>query len=73
MISGAMRESLQGCELISNYKIYVPPKPIGAWIIDPPDNDTGTEPCLMFAVFKKPTTQQIKNTEETFGWKWRDL
>lgn len=53
-------------------KLYVPPKPAGAWVIDPPDNPKGYGPCTMFEVFRKPTEQQIKNTEETFGWKWID-
>ena len=55
------------------YKIYTPPQPVGAWVIDPPDNETGAGPCTLFCVFRKPTEQQIKNTEETFGWKWRNM
>jgi hypothetical protein len=37
-------------------------KPVGAW-------DLGK---LMFAVSRRPTDEQIKNTEEMFGWKWMD-
>ena len=55
------------------YKIYTPPQPVGAWVIDPPDSETGAGHCTWFCVFRKPTEQQIKNTEETFGWKWRDM
>lgn len=54
------------------YVPYVPPKPVGAWVIDPP-RDGGHGPCTMFHVFKKPTDEQIKNTEATFGWKWKDV
>jgi len=53
--------------------MYTPPQPVGAWVIDPPNNPRGAGPCTLFAVFTKPTEQQIKNTEETFGWKWRDM
>jgi hypothetical protein len=56
----------------SVYKPYVPPKPVGAWVIDP-SGDAGHGPCTMFHVFNKPTDEQIKNTEATFGWKWRDV
>ena len=55
------------------FKMYAPPKPVGAWVIDPPDNETGAGASTLFCVFRKPTEQQIKNTEETFGWKWRDM
>ena len=55
------------------FKMYTPPKPVGAWVIDPPDNETGAGPCTLFCVFTKPSEQKIKNTEETFGWKWRDM
>jgi hypothetical protein len=54
------------------YAPYVPPKPVGAWVIDP-SGDAGHGPCTMFHVFNKPTDEQIKNTEATFGWKWRDV
>ena len=53
------------------YVPYVPPKPVGAWVIDP--QGAGHGPCTMFHVFNKPTDEQIKNTEATFGWKWRDV
>ena len=28
---------------------------------------------LTIMVLKKPTDQQIKNTEEMFGWEWVDI
>jgi len=56
----------------SVFKLYEPPKPVGAWVIDPPESEDHG-PCTMFQVFKKPTDEQIKNTEAAFGWKWRDL
>lgn len=57
---------------MSDFKFYMPPKPVGAWVLDPPDDPTGAGPCTLFSVYRKPTEQQIKNTEETFGWKWRN-
>jgi len=26
----------------------------------------------MFSMYQKPTDEQIKNTEELLGWKWKD-
>lgn len=57
---------------MSDFNFYIPPQPVGGWVLDPPDNPTGAGPCILFSVFRKPTEQQIKNTEETFGWKWRN-
>jgi len=54
------------------YKLYEPPKSVGAWVIDP-SPDEGHGPSTMFHVFRKPTDEQIKNTEQAFGWKWKDL
>jgi hypothetical protein len=54
------------------YKLYEPPKTVGAWVIDP-SPDEGHGPSTMFHVFRKPTDEQIKNTEQAFGWKWKDL
>ena len=45
-----------------------PPKPVGFWTIDP-KSPYGSN---YFAIHVKPTDQQIKNTEEMFGWKWKD-
>ena len=44
-------------------KIDLPNKPVGAW-------DLGK---FQFSVYRRPTDEQIKNTEEMFGWKWVDL
>jgi hypothetical protein len=43
------------------------PVPVGYWILDP-----GGAVHTQFAVFSKPTDEQIKNTEQMFGWKWKD-
>ena len=54
------------------YEIYIPPKPVGGWVIDPAASE-GHGPCTMFTVYRKPTDEQVKNTEAMFGWKWKDL
>ena len=53
-------------------KFHVPPKPVGVWVLDPTPGISGA-PCTMFHVFRKPTNEQIENTERMFGWEWRDL
>ena len=52
----------------ATYTFVQPPKPIGYWTIDPKSPYGST----YFAIHVKPTDQQIKNTEEMFGWKWKD-
>ena len=49
------------------YKFAVSPKPIGYWRLygDVP-------PFTQFVMYKKPTDEQIKNTEELLGWTWED-
>jgi hypothetical protein len=42
-------------------------KPIGYWVMYPQ-----ATPYITFSVYYKPTEEQIKNTEELLGWKWKD-
>jgi hypothetical protein len=42
-------------------------KPVGSWVLYPQ-----VTPYIKFAVYHKPTDEQIKNTEELLGWKWED-
>jgi len=49
------------------YAFIQTPKPVGYWILDP-----GGVVHTQFAMFSKPTGEQIKNTEQMFGWKWKD-
>ena len=51
----------------SNYTLALPLKPVGYWVLY-----EGAPQRMMFAMYRKPTEQQIKNTEELLGWKWRD-
>lgn len=42
------------------------PTPVGFWLLsDHPQ-------AAMFAMYSKPTDEQIANTEKLLGWKWRD-
>lgn len=50
--------------------VYVPPKPVGFWQLD--DGPEGGPGTTWISMRKKPTDQQIKNIEESFGWKWID-
>ena len=54
--------------LTPTYAFFQPPKPVGAWVLDP-----GGVVQTQFAMYSKPTDEQIKNTETMFGWKWKDL
>jgi hypothetical protein len=49
-----------GCPVISQ-----PPKPVGYWVLYP-----GITPKTTFAIYKRPTDEQIKNTEQLLGWGW---
>jgi len=50
-----------------NYIFATPPKLAGYWVLYP----QGT-PHTQFAMYHKPTDEQIKNTEQLLGWKWED-
>jgi hypothetical protein len=54
-------ENLGTKSIIAGSAVHIP-KPVGAW-------DLGK---LLFTVYRRPTDEQIKNTEEFFGWKWVD-
>ena len=47
--------------------IALPPKPIGWWCLYQVQGYS-----TQFAVWNKPTDEQIKNTEELLGWKWKE-
>ena len=52
---------------MSEYALTKPPEPVGYWILDP-----GGVVHTRFAMYVKLTDQQIKNTEELLGWKWKE-
>ena len=45
---------------------YKPPEPVGYWCL------YGGGPTTTFAMYQKPTDEQIKNTTELLGWIWKD-
>ena len=49
------------------WKICMPPKPVGWWCLYQVQGYS-----TQFAVWNKPTDEQIKNTEELLGWKWKE-
>lgn len=61
----------EGCECwkqnIKIYKFVESPRPVGYWCLY---NTSGYS--TQFSIYNKPTDEQIKNTEELLGWKWRD-
>jgi len=50
------------------YTIIPTPKPVGHWVLYPQGS-----PQTHFAMYYKPTDEQIKNTELLLGWQWRDV
>ena len=61
---------MDGCALTvpaGQYKVMQLPMPVGWWTIGGVDVG-GTR----FAVYKRPTDEQIKNTEALLGWDWKE-
>lgn len=55
---------------VSDAATYInskPSNPVGYWILDP----SGIA-HIKFLIYKRPTDEQIKNTEELLGWKWQN-
>lgn len=44
-------------------KMFVPSKPVGYWVLG------GN---FHIEIMHRPTDEQIKNTEEMFGWEWKE-
>ena len=53
----------------SVFMIQYPPV-VGYWKLDQSESNLGS---TMISMMHKPTDQQIKNTEDTFGWRWIDV
>ena len=49
------------------YTFVMPPTPVGWWCLYQVQGYS-----TQFAVWDKPTDEQIKNTEELLGWKWKE-
>jgi hypothetical protein len=54
-------------EYSGSYTIAQPPKVVGWWLLYPQ-----ASPYNQFAMYHKPTDEQIKNTEQLLGWGWKD-
>ena len=51
------------------YAIATPqPKPVGYWVLY-----ENAPVKTKFAMYHKPTDEQIRNTEQLLGWKWEDV
>jgi hypothetical protein len=48
---------------LNEYTIQSLPSPVGTWVIGG---------LLHINITKRPTDEQIKNTEEMFGWEWKE-
>ena len=44
-----------------------PPQPVGWWVLY-----AEVPQSTVFAMYYKPTDEQIKNTEQLLGWTWKD-
>lgn len=52
----------------SEITVYKQPEPVGYWVMQYSDEAQ----YVLFAIYAKPTDEQINNTESLLGWKWRD-
>lgn len=59
--------NIAGINTGSKLEIYTSPVPVGCWCLYETEG-----PSLRLNVFKKPTDEQIANTEKLLGWKWKD-
>ena len=50
------------------YKFYEPPKPVGYWVLG-----KGVGNYTRFAMWIKPTKEQIENHKTMLGWDWEDV
>jgi hypothetical protein len=53
--------------VVTTTKFKEPLKPVGYWILYAEAN-----PHTSFAMYHKPTPEQIENTQKLLGWTWRD-
>ena len=49
------------------YTFSSPPRPVGYWVLY-----AEAKPHISFAVYHKPTPEQIENTQKLLGWTWED-
>ena len=51
----------------SSFTFSSSPKPVGFWVLYP-----GVAAQTKFAMYRRPTDEQIKNTEALLGWGWEE-
>ena len=51
---------------MSEITFITPPKPVGYWRLSYGNDRQYTQ----FAMYARPTDEQIKNTKEMLGWDW---
>ena len=56
-----------GITVGSSVALYSNNSPIGYWCLYSAD-----APSTRFAMYQKPTDEQIANTEKLLGWKWKE-
>jgi hypothetical protein len=61
------QDELIGMDKVQTYTFIQSLKPVGYWVLyeQAPQKTS-------IAMYHKPTDEQIKNTEQLLGWKWRD-
>jgi hypothetical protein len=52
---------------MTDFKIMPLPQPVGYWVLY-----LGAPMCTKFAMYARPTEQQIAATCELLGWGWED-
>ena len=52
---------------MTEIKLRISPTPVGYWVLY-----AEASPQTYFAMYHKPTDEQIANTERLLGWTWRD-
>lgn len=52
---------------MNKLNIKPPPQPVGWWVLG-----AGGGYSTQFAMFKRPTDEQIKNHREMLGWEWKE-
>jgi len=52
---------------MSEFTITPQPQPVGYWVLYP-----GAKIKNKFAMYARPTDEQIKATEQLLGWGWED-
>ena len=58
---------MTGTREMNEITINIQPEPIGYWRLA-----YGGSIYTQFAMYAKPTDEQIKNTKELLGWEWID-